>query len=94
MATKVIDLLTGADENLFARVVEKIPPIPPRSAAHGPLTRYRLNRFYLFLALIFLAGIAPLVLDASPAWKAFGLGIIFPGAGFLYAVSLASSPRC
>jgi len=66
-------------------LVERIPLIPERSRAHGPLTAYRLRRFYLFLALEFLAGIAPILLGMSAQWKAFGLGMIFPGAGFLYA---------
>ncbi len=67
------------------RLVDRIPPIPDITAMHGPLTARRLYRFYAMLAAIFLIGISPVLLDASPAWKAFGLGLLFPGAGFLYA---------
>lgn len=67
------------------RLVDVIPPIPTRTRLHGPLTAWRLRRFYAALAAIFLAGIAPAVLGMSAQWKAFGFGLIFPGAGFLYA---------
>lgn len=65
-------------------VVERIPLIPRATTAHGPLVRRRLLRFYVLLALLFVAGIAPVVLGAAPQWVAFGLGLLFPGAGFLY----------
>lgn len=86
MATQPLErpLDIPARESL-ARLIDKIPPIPSRSKPHGPLTAYRLRRFYAFLTAVFLLGIAPLTLGWSAAWKAFGLGMIFPGAGFLYA---------
>lgn len=67
------------------RLVDHIIPIPARSTLHGPLTARRLSRFYAMLGVIFLLGISPILLDASAQWKAFGLGLIFPGAGFLFA---------
>lgn len=67
------------------RLIDRIPTIPRRARLHGPLTARRLRRFYLLMAVIFLAGLAPVVLDASPWLRAFGLGLMFPGAGFLYA---------
>lgn len=86
MATQAAEHLSTflADPSLD-RIVDRIPPIPQRTSAHGPLTAYRLRRFYVGLALIFAIGIAPIVLGMSPPWKAFGLGLIFPGAGFLFA---------
>jgi len=71
-------------------IVERIPPIPSRQKAHGPLTAYRLRRFYAMLALVFAAGVSPILLGMSAQWKAFGLGLLFPGAGFLYAGSALS----
>lgn len=86
MATQPLDRpLEIPGKEAFARLIDKIPPIPARSKPHGPLTARRLHRFYAFLGIEFLLGIAPLVLGWSAAWKAFGLGMIFPGAGFLYA---------
>ncbi|MBH1992267.1 MAG: hypothetical protein I8H86_05210 [Sphingomonadaceae bacterium] len=66
-------------------LVDKIPLIPERTTLHGRLTARRLYRFYALLGAVFLIGIAPLLLGMSAQWKAFGLGLIFPGAGFLYA---------
>lgn len=68
-----------------ARIVQRIPPIPESKGMHGPLTARRLWRFYAILAAVFLVGLTPILLGASPAWKAFGLGLMFPGAGFLYS---------
>jgi hypothetical protein len=69
----------------LAPIVAKIPLIPARDRAHGPLTAYRLRRFQLGLAALFLIGVAPIVLGISAQWIAFGLGLIVPGGGFLYA---------
>ncbi len=68
-----------------APVVDTIPLIPKLQKLHGPMTVRRLRRFYVLLAVVFLAGVAPVLLQASPALRAFGLGLLFPGAGFLYA---------
>jgi hypothetical protein len=70
-------------------LIDSIPPIPKAKAAHGPKTARRLLRFYGLLAVVFALGITPLLLDAAPRWKAFGLGLLFPGAGFLYAGGIA-----
>jgi hypothetical protein len=83
-----IESLSHSQAEPFRRVIDAIPQIPTRTAPHGPLTAYRLRRLYAFLALEFLLGIAPLLLGWSSGWKAFGLGMIFPGAGFLYAGGL------
>ena len=86
MATQPIDKsLDFSAAEAFSRIAERIPPIPARERPHGPLTARRLNRFYAFLAIEFLLGITPLILGMSAPWQAFGLGMIFPGAGFLYA---------
>lgn len=71
------------------RIVDRIPPIPPRTRMHGPITARLLYRFYGFLALWFAAGVAPAVLGLGPQWIAFGFGMIFPGAGFFYAGGVA-----
>ncbi|MFM6829655.1 MAG: hypothetical protein ACKOVA_04880, partial [Novosphingobium sp.] len=89
MATQAIDdpIVTEGGEtgSTLRRIVDTIPLIPARDKALGPLTAYRVRRFQLGLALVFLAGLAPLLLGMSAQWKAFGLGLIVPGGGFLYA---------
>jgi len=62
--------------------------IPERRRPAGPLVAARLRRTVAGLAVVWLLGLAPLVLDWSPRWKAFGLGLLFPGAGFLYTSDL------
>lgn len=88
MATQLLDL-TDVREPISAvdrpRLIDQIPPIPGRSKPHGPLTAYRLRRFYSLLGAVFVLGVAPLLLGMSAQWKAFGLGLVFPGAGFLYS---------
>ena len=74
-----------ADVLGFRPIIESIPPIPDIKRMHGPITRRRLSRFYMMLAAVFLIGVAPILLGMSAQWKAFGLGLLFPGAGFLYA---------
>ncbi len=34
--------------------------------------------------VVWLLGLGLVVLDAAPGWKAFGLGLLLPGGGFLY----------
>jgi hypothetical protein len=67
------------------RLIAAIPPIPPRTRPNGTLTVRRLRGFYLMLAMVFAVGVAPVLLGMTIQWKAFGLGLIFPGAGLLYA---------
>lgn len=95
MATVIAEMVSAPDGGAGAtarRLIDRIPPIPEIRDMHGPLTARRLNRFYLLLAAVYVAGIAPVLLGASTAWKAFGLGLIFPGAGFLFAGGWAAIP--
>ena len=93
MATLAPDSVAAATAAVaprsFPKIVDRIPAIPQRQRAHGPLTAWRLRRFYNFLALVYVAGIAPTVLGWSAPWRAFGLGLIFPGGGFLLAGGIA-----
>ncbi|WP_406033209.1 hypothetical protein OG801_01770 [Nocardioides sp. NBC_00163] len=49
------------------------------------------------LALAYLfwtsAVVVPHVLDLSPAWRAFGAGLVLPGAGLLYAIPAPHHPQ-
>jgi hypothetical protein len=88
MSTQAVDVLESLKQSAdrpAKPIVDRIPPIPDIKRIHGPLTARRLRRFYLGLAVLFLIGVSPVLLGASAQWKAFGLGLLFPGAGFLYA---------
>jgi hypothetical protein len=89
MSTQFADLATGfASSPADAgppRLIDRIPSIPDIRSLHGPITRRLLARFYVGLAALYVAGVLPVVLGMSVQWKAFGLGLLFPGAGFLYA---------
>jgi len=51
--------------------------------ALGPITAAKLKRTALVYVALCAAGIAPTLLGLSPASQAAGLGLWFPGAGFL-----------
>jgi hypothetical protein len=51
--------------------------------ALGPITAAKLKRTAIAYAALCALGLAPLLLGMSPAWQAAGLGLWFPGAGFL-----------
>jgi hypothetical protein len=51
----------------------------------GKVARGRRRRSFVVWALLCLAGLVPTLLDAGAGWRAFGLGLWFPGAGFLAA---------
>jgi|GEM_PF-320217 len=57
--------------------------IPLDKTAAGPATRHRWRRTASIYALIFAMGLV-LAWTASAYWATFGLGLMFPGAGFLY----------
>jgi len=50
----------------------------------GPVTRSRLRRFAIGYAFVVAIGLA-LFLRGSPGWQALGLGLWFPGGGFIAA---------
>ena len=60
-----------------------VPPIPLREATFGPLIGKRVTRFFIVLTLVFLVGFG-LTFSESPNVIALGVGMQFPGAGFLY----------
>lgn len=55
--------------------------------ARGPLARRWVRRaFAASLVYVAAAVLLPWVLDASAPWRAFGAGLVLPGAGLLYAI--------
>lgn len=57
---------------------------PPRGGKRlGPITRARQRRTYIIYAALCALGMMPVVLGWSGAWQAAGLGLWFPGGGFL-----------
>lgn len=61
-----------------------VPLVPIRQAVFGPLVRKRVRRLMYALFALYATGVALSLTDISPFWTAFGLGLQFPGAGFLY----------
>lgn len=58
--------------------------IEPRRRPVGPRVGGLLRRAAFGFALLWLAGLLPALVDASDALTAAGLGLWFPGAGFLF----------
>lgn len=58
----------------------------PHRQARGPVTRRRLRRFLTGLAIVDFAAIILAVIDSSPAVRAFALGVLVPGGGFVYGI--------
>jgi len=65
--------------------------LPERRTLCGPVTARTITRTCVLYALVFLVGLAFAQLAVSPQWKAFGLGLMAPGGGFLAHVDLTSS---
>jgi hypothetical protein len=59
---------------------------PPTTAHFGPVTRARLTRAWSAYSVIVAVGLL-LVVIGSAGWKSVGLGLMLPGAGFLYSSS-------
>ncbi|WP_452655649.1 linalool dehydratase/isomerase domain-containing protein [Sphingomonas bisphenolicum] len=76
--------------SISADSVRRPVPYPELDRPYGPATTARLRRTTLILAILWLAGFAPVFLSLSPAAQSFGLGLIFPGAGFLHAGGLGN----
>lgn len=70
---------------------ELIPTIPESQPAFGPVQARLRRRTLLIYSIVAITGALPTLLSAtgihafSPAWQAFGLGLWFPGAGFIAA---------
>jgi len=60
-------------------------PLLLRDVGDGALTRMRKRRALLGYLGLFVLGLLPLVASDSAAWQAAGVGLWFPGAGFLAA---------
>lgn len=62
--------------------------LPERRRLCGPLTAKIIARSCAAYGALFLLGLIIFQLENSPGWKAFGMGLMMPGGGFLsYAVS-------
>lgn len=67
----------------MATVAQPIRMPGSDQAANGPLTASRLLRSRLIHGAMCIAGAGTWLLDASPAWQAFGWGLWLPGMGFV-----------
>src|SRR5437773_8830072 len=64
--------------------------LPQRRNLCGPVTAARLARFYATYGALLLTGLMAQLVE-STQWKAFGLGLMIPGGGFLLHANLASA---
>src|SRR3954471_18752736 len=62
---------------------------PPTTGHFGPVTKSRLTRTWITYGVVFAIGVVLCVIG-SDAWRGFGLGLIAPGGGFLYAAGVWS----
>lgn len=58
--------------------------VPVGGGVQGPITRRHFYRAVSVYWAVVVAGMLPTWLGWGPSWRAFGLGLIWPGAGFLY----------
>lgn len=58
-------------------------PLFKGDGGEGPITRKLLRRTMMAYLICLLVGLVPLFLDWSPSWKAAGIGLWFPGGGFI-----------
>ncbi len=58
--------------------------IPDKPRVQGPLLTRRIRRTTGIYLVVFVLALLPVLLDASPAWRAFGLGLVAPGGGFVF----------
>lgn len=61
--------------------------LPTQPRRFGPTSRRLLARLVLALVVVEVAGTLLIVLTDAAGWRAFGVGLVFPGAGFLYVAS-------
>ena len=76
-ATHVSPLEAGAGRRVTVLIPEATHP-------NGPVTRSRQRRVLAAFVAMWIVGAVPLAAGASAALKAFGLGLLLPGGGFLY----------
>lgn len=58
--------------------------LPTPAAAVPPVTRRRIRRDLAVYAVLWLAGLLPVLLEVPARWAATGLGLTLPGAGLWY----------
>ncbi len=68
----------------MSSVASRTGTIPERVSGLGPLTRTRLWRTAALYAAIATLGLVIALLSRSNGMQAFGLGLIFPGGGFIH----------
>ncbi len=64
--------------------------LPQRRSLYGPVTWRRIARLCLICLGVFLLGLAIAQWADSARWRAFGLGLMVPGGGFLAHADAAS----
>jgi hypothetical protein len=61
--------------------------LPERHGSIGPITARRLRRTGFSYVALCIIGFTLALAASTPGWQAFGLGLAFPGGGFLHFVA-------
>jgi hypothetical protein len=83
------EVVVETDTSVIA-VARRPRPYPDRRQRNGPVTRRRLARTAALYLACCVAGWVPVLAGLSPRWRAVGLGLFAPGAGFLYPGQLVT----
>jgi hypothetical protein len=75
--------MTIAIEDVAAGGWARRSPLSRSGRTVGPVTAATQRRTAMVYAAFCIAGIAPSIAGLAPAWQAAGLGLWFPGAGFV-----------
>lgn len=64
---------------------------PVRDDPYGPATKRRLWRTRAIYLVVAAVGVGLVLLASGPRWHAFGIGLLFPGAGMFYPAGGAAT---
>ncbi|MEZ5169975.1 MAG: hypothetical protein R3A49_04425 [Acidimicrobiia bacterium] len=76
--------MTTTDERTGPSAAHGILLVPDRRGVQGPTTRRHFYRAAFVYWTVAVLGMLPTWLGWRASWRAFGLGMLWPGAGFLY----------
>jgi hypothetical protein len=73
------------DERTLGATPERFPELPHPRTLSGPRSRAIMRRTFTVVGALWAIGLALAVAGPSPAVTAFGLGLLLPGGGLVYA---------
>lgn len=73
------------DERTIGSTPERFPELPRPSTLSGPRSRAVMRRTFTIAGVVWALGLGLAVADLGSAATAFGLGLLLPGGGLVYA---------